>query len=93
MTASASKTPQETKDYSLDWSADLAADTIATSAWTISPGDPTVAQASATTTLATVWISGGIVGNTYDVTNSIVTAGGRTLTKTFRLYVTGRNYL
>jgi hypothetical protein len=95
VTALATKTPEEVKDFSLDWSKDLGADTITTSAWTISPGDPTVTQSSiAAGNMQTVaWIAGGTIGLTYDVTNTINTAGGRELTKTFRLYVTGRNYL
>jgi hypothetical protein len=95
MTVLATKTPEETKDYSIDWSADLGADTINTSSWSLSPSDPIVTQTSvaSSNTLTTVWISGGVSGRAYDVTNSIITAGGRTLTKTFRLYIPARNYL
>jgi hypothetical protein len=93
------KTPEETKDYSLDWSQDLQGDTINTSAWSVSPADVTVPQSTIGTgtapgnTLTTVWLTGGTIGRGYDVTNTINTVGGRELTKAFRLYLTGRNYL
>jgi len=92
------KTPDEVKDYSLDWSKDLGADTIpgsGDSVWTVSPAGVSVTQSSvaSNSTLTTVWLSGGAVGQVYQVKNFITTAAGRELTKVFRLLVVGSNFL
>lgn len=92
------KTPDETKDYSLDWSKDIAGDVISNSSdstWTVSPSDASIAQSSLASngTLTTVWLSGGTAGQIYQVKNLIVTAAGRSLTKVFRLLVVANNYL
>ncbi len=92
------KTPDEIKDYSLDWSKDIGTDVIANSAnsaWTVSPSDVTITQSSLASngTLTTVWVSGGTIGQAYQVKNRIVTTSGRNLTKVFRLLVVGSNYL
>jgi hypothetical protein len=91
------KTPDEIKDYSLDWSKDIGTDIIASggSTWNISPASATLTQSSVATsgTLTTVWISGGVLGQVYEVKNLIVTTGGRDLSKTFRLLVETNNYL
>lgn len=124
------------KDYKIDWSQFLGADTISTSTWTpavplwvaqtayrvgdrvrlaagafleatvagtsgvSAPAPPAVGatvtdgtvtwlrafnieSSSNTTTTATVWVSGGTVGQEYGGTNRIVTAGGRTEEETF----------
>jgi hypothetical protein len=78
--------PDEALDYIRDWSTDLVGDTIATSTWT-APVGITIDDDSNTTTTATVWISGGTLGNDYDVTNRIVTAGGRTLEHTIQFRI------
>lgn len=64
-------------DYSIDWSDWLGIDTIGTSTWVADSGI-TVESDSNTTTVATVWLSGGTVNTYYRVTNTIVTAAGRT---------------
>lgn len=92
------KTPDEVKDYSLDWSKDIGIDVIANganSSWAVSPSGVTVTQSSLSGggTLTTVWISGGVIGQAYEVKNTITTTAGRTLTKVFRLLVVGSNYL
>jgi hypothetical protein len=91
------QTPDEVKDYSLDWSKDIGSDTIpnnASSTWFVSPSSASVTATSINNgTLATVWISGGVVGQVYQVKNCIVTAAGRELTKVFRLLVVANNYL
>lgn len=71
------KDPNATLDYSIDWSKWLADDTILSSAWTV-PAGLTQVSASNTTTIATVWLSGGTASQSYTVTNRITTAGGRT---------------
>jgi hypothetical protein len=99
------KTPDETKDFSLDWFKDIATDVIPSSGnstWSISPAGPTITASSIGTspsqgalagTLTTVWISGGVVGQVYQVQNKIVTTASRTLTKVARLLVESGNLL
>ena len=81
--------PQAELDYTVDWSKWLGADTIATSTWTVESG-LTTESTSNTTTSATIWISGGSAGQSYAVTNRIVTAGGRTDERTIYLKVRNR---
>lgn len=78
-----------TLDYRVDWEEWLDGDTIATSTWTV-PAGLTQGAATNSTTTATVWLSGGTVGTTYQVTNRVVTAAGRTDERSFRVYVTER---
>lgn len=85
------KDPDATLDYSGDWTAWLAGDTIQISTWLIDPtGSLTEANATATDSVTTVWLSGGDTNVTYLVTNRIVTNGGRTDDRTFKVLVTGR---
>ena len=72
------KDPDEVLDYELDWTDRLAGDTISTSSWTV-PTGITKASDTKTTTVTTVWLSGGTIGTKYELTNRIVTAGGRTM--------------
>lgn len=83
------KDPNATLDYQVDWEPWLAGDTIATSSWTV-PAGLTQNAATNTTTTATVWLSAGTAGQTYTVTNRVVTAGGRTDDRSFKLYVADR---
>lgn len=71
------KDPNAVEDYVLDWSSQLGADTIASSTWTVPTG---ITQASVTNTPATttIWLSGGALGQDYELLNRITTAGGRT---------------
>jgi len=74
--------PQETVgellDYSINWAKALTTDTITASSWTIS--DPSLVEDHATfaPSATTIWLTGGTPNNTYTVTNTIMTAGGRT---------------
>jgi hypothetical protein len=83
------KDPDSTLDYEIDWTAWLGADTIATSTWIPATGI-TEASSTNTTTTATVWLTGGTVGQTYLVTNRITTAAGRTDDRTIRVQVQNR---
>lgn len=76
----------ETLDYIMDWSTWLGSDTISSSSWVV-PNGLTTGTASNTTTTATQFVGGGQVGNDYVVTNTIVTAGGRTATRGFKLTI------
>ena len=63
-------------DYTVNWADWLGVDTISSSSWTV-PTGLTEDSDSNTDQTATVWLSGGTVGQTYEVVNSIVTAAGR----------------
>ena len=84
------KDPQAVLDFRVDWSAWLAdGDAIDTSNWTVPEG---ITQASAThdDTTATIWLSGGTLGETYSLTNRITTEQGRTDDRTIRVSVRDR---
>jgi len=71
------KDPLATLDYTVDWSAWLATgDTLASVVWTV-PTGLTKTTSSNTTTAATIWLSGGNVTVTYNVTCDITTVDGR----------------
>lgn len=80
------KDPDEVLDYTIDWTARLGSDTISTSTWIV-PTGITEDSNSNTTTATTIWLSGGTVNQIYELTNRVVTAGGRTMDKTVRLPV------
>jgi hypothetical protein len=80
------KDPDEVLDYGVDWSLRLAGDVISTSAWTI-PAGLTKQTDTKTNTSTTVWLSGGVDGQSYDNLNHIVTAGGRTMEQTVELRI------
>ncbi len=68
--------PDESLDYPLDWSRELAesGDSIISSTWTAAGDgelmlDPTVPSDTATA----IWLSGGTAGTTYYLTNHITT--------------------
>lgn len=81
------KDPDEVLDYGFDWSdwLDEIGDTISTSAWEKDSASLTVTDETKTTTSTTVWLSAGVLGETYFVTNRIVTVGGRTADRSFWL--------
>lgn len=80
------KDPDAVLDYAVNWASWLGVDTISTSTWTVATG-LTQVTASATTTVATIWLSGGTAGTSYSVANKIVTAGGRTDERTLTIVV------
>ena len=81
--------PQAQLDYTINWADWLGSDTISTSTWTVESG-LTEGTNTSTSTTATIWLSGGTAGQTYSVTNRIVTAGGRTDERTITLKVRNR---
>jgi hypothetical protein len=83
------KDPDAVLDYAIDWSDWLGSDTISTSTWTV-PTGITEDSESETTTVATIWLSGGTAGVKYDLVNEIVTAGSRTANRTIRIDVRER---
>lgn len=84
------KDPDAVLDYSVDWSKWLAGDQIETSTWSVS--DPAIEASgdSNTTTRTTVWLAGGVAGQSYTVTNRITTTGGRTDDRSLVLQVQDR---
>jgi hypothetical protein len=84
------KDPNAVLDYRFDWQGDdpgpwLAdAETISTSTWTV-PTGITKDSDSKTDTTATIWLSGGTAGVTYDVVNRITTSAGRTEDRTLQV--------
>lgn len=81
--------PDAVLDYEIDWSAWLGTDTISSSTWTV-PSGLTEDSSTNTTTTATIWLSGGTAGTRYEVTNHIVTAGGREEDRTIQIVVRER---
>lgn len=71
--------PQAKLDYAVDWSLWLqTGETITTSTWTVPTGiTQAMPNPSNTSTVATIWLTGGTVGTHYTVTNHIVTSMGR----------------
>lgn len=86
------KDPQATLDYVVNWGDKwLGTDTLSASTWTL-PSNMTHPQLVQTTGTfdndkATVWLSSGTVGVSYDVINRITTAGGRTDERTIVINV------
>lgn len=85
------KDPDSVVDYGIDWSSYLASnnDTIASSSWIV-PAGLTKASDSHTADHAFVWLSGGTVGSTYQITNRITTAGGRTEDESIHIQIIER---
>jgi hypothetical protein len=78
------KDPNATLDYLVNWVTWLGSDTILTSTWIV-PSGVTKVSDSHSATAATIWLSGGTVGNDYELTNRIVTAAGRTEDRTITI--------
>jgi hypothetical protein len=92
------KDPDAILEYSVDWSSWLATgDTISTSNWVAETGLTVMGTPVPIVTggnITTAWLAGGTAGNSYLVTNSIVTAlpspGGRTEDRSFVVKVAER---
>lgn len=84
------KDPGATLDYTMDWSEWLVeGDEIASAVWTVDDG-LTVELESNTTTMCTVWLSGGTVGEVYRAVNSVTTDGGRVDERTLKIKMVNR---
>ena len=83
------KDPDETLDYTVDYSAFLpATDEITSAAW--NAGTLSVTSQSFSDKTATVWLSGGVEGTKYTVTSRIVTSEGRIVERSFIIKVKSR---
>jgi hypothetical protein len=80
------KQANEVLDFSIDWSARLGNDTVASSNW-VTPAGITKGSNSFGNSTTTVWLSGGTAGTDYDCVNTITTAGALTLIQTLRIKV------
>ena len=91
MLAWPTKDPDDVLDYTLDWSLRLVTgDDITTSVWfTDSATSPGLEMDSDTFdgNSATVWLSGGIPGTTYIVTNRVTTNAARIMDQSVKLKV------
>jgi hypothetical protein len=69
------KDPDATLDYTVEWTPWLSAvsDAITSVAWTV-PGGLTQVAVSNTTLTATIFLSGGTAGSSYDVVCRVTTA-------------------
>jgi len=93
------KDPHAVLNYTVDWTDWIDGDTIATSTWAIttystSTVDTTVLTVDNSgisgTKKSVVTLSGGTVGNVYNVRNTIVTADDLTESRAFRVKVVNR---
>jgi len=84
------KDPDAVLDYGFDWSDWLDTDeTISASTWTVEDGI-TQDSESETTSVTTIWLSGGTAGTTYRIVNEIVTSDGRTENRSMDIQVEER---
>lgn len=84
-----SKDPTSDLDYICDWSEWLGADTIESSTWQVPPELNNTGD-DFNTSVTTIWLGAGVAGNTYTLTNTIVTVGGRTVERDIKLKVQER---
>jgi hypothetical protein len=88
------KDPEEVLDYDLDWSSRLTdGDTITASTWALSSPPDAVLRIDSeteTTTVTKVWLSGGTLGQVYNLTNHVTTAGGRQMEQTCQLVIAAK---
>lgn len=78
------KSPGEVLDYAIDWTTDLAGDTITKSTWVVSPNLTNVKDSHAGTVCA-IWLGGGKAIEW--ATNRVETSSGRALERTMRLRI------
>jgi len=83
------KDPNATLDYSVDWSQWLGDDKITSSTWIIPTGIKKTID-SHDDVSATVWLSGGRMGEEHVITNRIVTQAGRKDDRSFVLSIVRR---
>jgi hypothetical protein len=81
------KDPAGIIDYGVRWTNWLpSGDTISSSSWTVPAGLVKVSEAN-TTTDAIIFLASGTVGQIYEVTNRIATAGGRQNDQTISILI------
>jgi hypothetical protein len=86
----ATKDPDATLDYAIDWSDWLAnGDTIATSTW-ILPDGLTEETSALASPITTIWVSGGEEPQSYTLVNRITTSTGLQDDRTIILRIRSR---
>lgn len=80
------KDPNEVLDYQLNWTERLDGDTIDVSTWIV-PDGLVEDSSSNTTSASTIWLSGGVLGERYTLTNRVETAGGRVMDQSVRIKI------
>lgn len=84
------KDPSAVLDWKFNWTNWLsAAETISSATVTVESGLTKDSESNDTTTV-TVWLSGGTLGETYEVTCRVTTNQGRTDERTIGIRVTDR---
>lgn len=85
------KDPNAVLDYVIDWGTSYLAtdEEISSVTWTLATGI-TESSKSNTATTATIFLSGGTAGESYDIACKIVTNQGRTDERTFTVQVEQR---
>jgi len=83
------KSPTDVLTYVVDWTNEMGGSTVSTSVFVV-PAGITKDSDSKDTTTATIVLSGGTVGLTYDIKNTITTAAGETIEKHFFVRVKDR---
>ena len=85
------KDPESNVDFSIDWSAWLQnSETIASAAWTVEPsGESSVSLGtqSVGTTVASIFVSGGILGHCYRLTCQATSSEGRSAERSIVLRI------
>lgn len=87
------KDPDDVKDYSVNWAPQLDPyeDTIESSSWpVVTPTGLSILTHTFNDTSTTVWLEEGELDTNYQLTNRIVTAGGRILDETITILVRKR---
>lgn len=88
------KDPDAVLDYSIDWGAEyLGGDVLAQSAWSATPDEPggvTVVGTQFDSATSSVKAGGGVPGRIYRLVNQVVTASGRTDSRSIVLRVEKR---
>ena len=81
------KDPDEVLDYGFIWT-DLMVegDAITNSEW-LSASGINIDSDTHTSDITVVWLSGGAVGDQYDLTNRVTTAAGRVFDRTARIAI------
>ena len=82
--------PEEKKDFSFDWDDWIGSDSISTSVWAIKPAGPTLSGSAISTDVTSAFVNGATWGAEYVLTNTIVTAAGRTAERSFIIRCTHR---
>jgi hypothetical protein len=75
------------KNYTALWGTFIGTDTIYSSTWIVPSGITKVGADTFTDTTATIWLTGGTIGNTYEVVNRITTVGGITEDQTLIFHI------